>query len=795
VLAWGQAFFLQDGQNLKLSSVHSDATLELTNGIDLGNQSRTVEVANGAAAVDAQLSGNLTHGGLIKTGTGVLALTGTNTYTGETRVNGGALLIGSETALSDGALVVESGVLMLGSGDFTRSLGTGAGQIRFISGGNGGFAAFGADRTVNLGGQGEQVTAGSGMFASGGGVTFSSTASDATLNFVNPINLNSTSGRPVIVENGTAAIDARLTGELSNGALVKSGAGVLELTAANTYTGLTRIDGGGLLISSQNALGSGALRIRNSSVLILGSGDMTRELGTNAGQVQVNIGGFAAYGQDRRVNIGNDSRTLLWGDGNFIDEGTLRLILGHEISNAKIVFENPIDLNAGADRRISAIKGTGPIAAQMAGAITNGGIWKLGNGVLELSANNTFSGQLRLEGGGILVTGNGTLGTGNLRFSGYPSSEDGVLILGNGDFTRSLGTGAGQVQFTANGGFAAYGQDRTVNLGGAGATLTWSSNSFIESGRTMILSHEISDATLIFVNGMDLGTTVQTIQVNDGSADIDARLTGKLVSGGLKKTGAGTLELTAVSSATIGAFFVLDGRLIVSGSGALPSANRVEVQGGEFIYQSSAVFDRRVVVDGGRFSYNSANAFTGALDFQSGTIGGTGNLSGTEITVGAGQSLAPGNSIGTLLTGSETWEGGGSFQWEVGDWNGTTPGEDWDLLSTLGTVTITANSASPFVVELSEYFFTGFTEEDRSFVFATASGGIFGFDADAFLIDASPLTFGSGQWSITQVGNSLALNYTAVPEPQTIGLILVALGAILLSSRRNRKKPTPSLNS
>ena len=50
-----------------------------------------------------------------------------------------------------------------------------------------------------------------------------------------------------------------------------------------------------------------------------------------------------------------------------------------------------------------------------------------------------------------------------------------MVELAAGDFTRSLGTGPGQVQFTANGGgFSAVGANRVVNLSNS-ATLTWGS--------------------------------------------------------------------------------------------------------------------------------------------------------------------------------------------------------------------------------------------------------------------------------------------------------------------------------
>ena len=62
-----------------------------------------------------------------------------------------------------------------------------------------------------------------------------------------------------------------------------------------------------------------------------------------------------------------------------------------------------------------------------------------------------------------------------------------MVELNAGDFTRSLGTGAGQVQFTANGGgFSAVGANRVVNLSSS-AALTWGSGSFLPNGAPLML--------------------------------------------------------------------------------------------------------------------------------------------------------------------------------------------------------------------------------------------------------------------------------------------------------------------
>ena len=126
---------------------------------------------------------------------------------------------------------------------------------------------------------------------------------------------------------------------------------------------------------------------------------------------------------------------------------------------------------------------------------------------------------------------------------------DGVLEIGAdlngataGDFTRTNGANAGQIQFASGGGFSAYGADRTVNIGGLSATFSWQ-----QDGKPLIFSSPSANATLIFQNPINLSTRSREIRVQNGSADIDARLTGRIYGAacaGLNKTGTGTLELT-----------------------------------------------------------------------------------------------------------------------------------------------------------------------------------------------------------------------------------------------------------
>ncbi|MFO1523219.1 MAG: autotransporter-associated beta strand repeat-containing protein [Kiritimatiellia bacterium] len=156
-----------------------------------------------------------------------------------------------------------------------------------------------------------------------------------------------------------------------------------------------------------------------------------------------------------------------------------------------------------------------------------------------------------------------------------------MLGLNNGNFTRGTGTGISQVKWTSSGGFAAFTTDRTVNLGGAGATATWNSGSFVPTGSSLILGGAGAAGTLIFENPINLGSATRTIQTDDGTASVDGRLTGILSgAGGITKSGAGTLELTADNSFT-GNLGVTAGTLRLSGAvGSANDASGVALSGG-----------------------------------------------------------------------------------------------------------------------------------------------------------------------------------------------------------------------
>ena len=159
--------------------------------------------------------------------------------------------------------VLEIGADLNGSAadDLTRSVSFGSG---------GGFSAYGMNRTVNLNGAVGVCTWASGFVQDGKPFILSSPFANATLIFANPIDLNM-SPREIRVQDGSAAIDACLTNRIYGGkysALVKSGAGTLELSGQQSYRGSVSVIAGGLRLGANSVFAGGTNALVLSSATL-----------------------------------------------------------------------------------------------------------------------------------------------------------------------------------------------------------------------------------------------------------------------------------------------------------------------------------------------------------------------------------------------------------------------------------------------------------------------------------------------------------------------------------------------
>ncbi|MGH8046303.1 MAG: autotransporter-associated beta strand repeat-containing protein, partial [Chthoniobacterales bacterium] len=223
----------------------------------------------------------------------------------------------------------------------------------------------------------------------------------------------------------------------------------------------------------------------------------------------------------------------------------------------------------------------------------------------------------------------------------------------------------------------------------------------------------------------------------------------------LGKSGAGTLQLTGANTYTGG----------TSISGGILLAN----------HNSSLGTGTVTVTPGGTF------ASGGATIANAVTVGGT-------ISPGN-----PDNAPVTFTTGSESWDAGGTYRWDIKDAAAITG--SWDLISINGSLTINSTPGSPFTIAIFSLDGSNANSNvanfdgnvNGSWVITSATGGITGLELDNMSVDASHFTNSTGPesyWQVTANGNDLVLSYYAIPEPGIWAMLLAGLGLATLALRR-----------
>ena len=419
------------------------------------------------------LNGTKTSGDLEKWGPGLLEVTGSHiASSGATWIWGGIYRAASANALCAGVLNMADGVLELGY-NFTRALGSSSGQIRAredaygtAQGASIGFSAYGGDRTVNLGGAGATATFGTANFVGTRDAKFllSSPTSDSMVDFQNPLNLNA-DHQSIDVRNGSAAVDATLSGVLSNGGLIKTGEGTLSLTGNNTYGLGTVLAAGTTVAKHDNAFGTGEITLAGTGLLswdsdsrMLGN-PVALGGGTLGGLYSLTLNGAVSGPGNIVVGYADSSKTLTLGGTNSYS-GTTAVNSGTLMVNGTHVGGGSYTVASGAT-----LAGTGTInsATTVSGKLTPG---SSGSpiGTLNIASNVTWNGgatassatdwlfQIGPNTSDILrVTGNFNKGSGSaFRFDFGGATELGVFKL---------------VEWTSNSTFNAS-DFSSVNVGG-----------------------------------------------------------------------------------------------------------------------------------------------------------------------------------------------------------------------------------------------------------------------------------------------------------------------------------------
>ena len=540
---------------------------------------------------------------LTKSGAGNLTFNGANTFTGGTNIKNGAITIGGgNDRLATGGSVVlgdvaTSGKLVLGDGTNARN----------------------------------QTLAG--LTATGlGGSVVGNAAANSTLT------LN--------IASGSNAFGGTLGGSGTNEnrlALTKTGAGTLNLTGANTYSGTTTLTTGTIQLGVASVGSVGAI---TSSAI--GTGGLTFNGGTLSSD-------------------GGTDRTIL----NPVTF-TGNAVLGNATTNGKLIFAAGLDLG-GAARTIT-VNSDVQLDGSFANSNATSGLVKTGTGTLTINAaNTTFGGTagFSIQNGTVIASNTASMGNAGQILSLGTSTTTGVLDLATDTTANAyvLNVGSG------NTGTA------VVNRATSGSTMTHTMGNATIGNSTLNIqkgANVTGDATLEFTGltmsagatGLSTGTMLNpttakvlvsgNITRTGGSANLltlDGTSSGNRISGiisgpqALTKSNVSTWELSNANTFT--------GNTKVTG-GTLVLSNNLALQSSAFDTSGAGTLDTSATntpTFGGLTSATdysiSSNVTSLTLNPSAGTQTYTGNLGGGA----AGMTLTKSGAGTQILSGTNSYSG------------------------------------------------------------------------------------------------------------------------------------------
>lgn len=629
-----------DGRNLAAGgnngSLHANANIVLDNA-----RAVMLLMRNDAHAFGSTVSGVgelwVGHSTVADTTTDsqVVTLSGTNTYTGATRLLSGTIKAGSAAALGNGSAVTLSQGTLLDLNGNSLAIGSLAGSTT----------------TGN-------IALGSSTLTAGG-------------------NDGSTTYAGVI--SGT-------------GGFVKTGTGTLTLTGTSVHTGATTVNGGGLVLngtltsnvslaagavlSGTTGASTGSLTTSATSRLLLTGGAATTALTFTGG---VSFTGetwveFASPGVNSTVYD-----VVIYGTGGVANLSNLKFpmrgVVANDVSNQKVTFTPGT-----VTRTWNATSGIWDAAGMQANwleddhlyqqfdqvvfgeiagdaTVTLEGILTPSSVVIQNSANTLTLGGDGLISGGTTVakSGAGTLVIASSNtFSGAVTVGGGILRL---DHPAALGTTAGGVTVATGG---------TLDING----LAVGTEPLTLNGGVLASNYD------------SIGSWAGTVALSAGSSQVSCAYPitlGGVISGSgnFEKSGPSTLTLTAASTYT-GTTTVLSGTLVIGGSvaaqtGVIADASAIDIAPGAALQFTRSTSDTAVanaVSGAGTIVKNGANeigftgtcSFSGLIDIQQGKIGLTGADSengkpAVNIAGGAFFSVGTGFDSGVCTIGNLTGSG------------------------------------------------------------------------------------------------------------------------------------------
>ncbi|ENS11547.1 outer membrane autotransporter barrel domain-containing protein, partial [Brucella abortus F1/06-B21] len=545
--AVGTNVALNNGATLRFGA-NLDATHSFTHALQLGTVASDVGTLD-TDGHDVAMSGVISGaGGLMKSGTGTVTLSGANSYTGGTKVSAGTLVVANDNT-GGGTTTVDAGAgLQIGTGGTSGSL---AGDIA-----NNGALVVNRSDALNLAGAisgtGSLTKNGAGTLTLSGANSYTgaTTVSAGILTLTGDntgggtttvdaraelhIGTGGASGSLAgnIVNDGALVVDRSgvigLSGVISGaGGLMKSGTGTVTLSGVNTYTGGTTLTAGTLAAASDNNLGgaSGGLTFNGGTLQVMG----TSWTSTNRA-VSLQAGGGTFDIEDAANNFAVTQGVAGAGGLTKSGSGTLTLSGANSYTGATTVSAGTLvvandntgggttTVDAGAVLRI----GTGGTSGNLAGDIANNGalvvnrsdalnlanaisgagsLMKSGAGTLTLSGANSYTGATTVSAGTLTQGAAGGFSTASSR---YDVDTDGTLDLGGFDTMLAALYNAGTIN---------------MNVGAAGSTLMVNGDYVGHDGTIVfntVLGDDNSKTDKLMVGGDTAGNTNVQVVNRDG---------------------------------------------------------------------------------------------------------------------------------------------------------------------------------------------------------------------------------------------------------------------------------------
>ncbi len=730
----------------------SAGTLQLGDGSTKSGSLASGSIVDNSTLAFADIT-NQSYGGVIS-GTGTVTvtnptgaqavLTGANTYTGTTIINAGTYQLGANGttgSLSPSSTIVDNGLFILYRGnavvqgtDFSSAPITGTGGL--VQGGNG-TATLNAANTYT----GTTTAEGSGTLILANRYAIQNSTLNATgaVQFdqsvaANAFTLGGLSGSTnlALANNATTPSAIALTlgnngqaatygGTLTGaGSLIKVGTGNQTLSASSTYTGTTTINGGTLTLGGGNGAagalgGTPSITVNNGATLVLTNSDTLgyttgkEVLFINDGAVLNNAPGYRDTIQNTITMVGGTlggSSPSTSGAYSFDISGGGLTATSDSSGNAATINAPSISLQT-TSTTFNVTRGSAAPAvdANVSSAIINYnsnvfGLTKTGNGILQLSGANTFTGGLYEKAGTVLLTGSlasQTLalgGNGNGATFNYAPATSGStetlssLNLVGGANTVSASTG----NTLALGGISRNGVGMTVNFNPAstGTITTTTANdatgiisTYASYGSGTNLSYATASGTAspytvaAYTAGTTYsGTNSSTVNYNFASSVAAASTAGTVNSLRYTGTAGGTLTVPAGSKLTLaGLMNAGSGTLTINGPTVTGTTSNQGIGAGNggvsdltvFGNTQPIVFNASIVDNYYGSSYNSSsatfntagtvtlnaiNTFRGLTSVLSGTVvANTANTlattSGVAVASGGTFSVAVSNALAT----------------------------------------------------------------------------------------------------------------------------------------------------